>query len=81
MAECTELCDLTFGKSLMKLLSYKIVNPSLADSCTSHSKLIRSVTKEFKLDFLNFDKTEQHLYEILWNYVGNAPSFTDLREQ
>ena len=42
--------------------------------------MIRSVTKEYKPGFLNFDKSEQQLDEFIWNYVGNASSFTDLRK-
>ena len=55
-----------FGKFLKKLVSYRIINPSLADICKSqYSKLIRSVTKEYKPKFLNFDESEQRLDEFL----------------
>ena len=68
-----------FGKFLKKLVSYKIINPSLADICKcQYSKLIRSVTKEYKPKFLSFDKSEQRLDEFLGNCVGNAPSFSEL---
>ena len=40
--------------------------------------MIRSDTKEYKPQFLNFDKSEQRLDEFLCYYFGNAPSFTDL---
>ena len=53
--------------------------PSLTDNCKSqYSKFISGVTKEYKSDFFNFDKSEHRVDEFLWNYVGNAPSFTDL---
>ena len=32
------------------------------------------------LIFFIFDKSEQCFNEFLWNYVGNAPSFTDLHK-
>ena len=65
MAECTESCDLMFGKLLMKAVSYKIINPSLADNCKSQYSKFISLTKEYKPDFLNYDKSKQHLGEFL----------------
>ena len=63
----------------MKLISYKISDPSLVGNCKSqYFELIRRVTKEYKPDVLNFDKSEQCLDHFLWNHVGIAPSFTDL---
>ena len=41
--------------------------------------MIRNVIKEYKPDFLNFDKSEQRLDEFLTTFP-DAPSFSDLRK-
>ena len=70
MSDCSEDCLNKFNNILMKLVSYKIIQPGMADRAKiQYSKFISTVVKENRSEFANLDKVKQRLDTFLFAFV------------
>ena len=70
MVESPETCKVLFEKMLMKLVSYKKIAASVADSAKGEfTKFCQTVVLDNKEEFSSFDKDKDRLDYFLWKFT------------